>query len=246
MGGRKEKNTSAPVVLPLTEADINLQNIASQFAGLQLSTFGGLGDFQRQLTQEGLQGATGLSGERVANDPFVQAVQQAELQRIQGGGASQQQLDLIRGQAQAATQQAGNDINTFAQGQRDALARDLTPSLGLRPTDTPIQDRGFQIGTEATRQFGQASSAIQGQAFNTALNLPFQASQANQGLLGLQAGLQNQDFQNRLALAGGAADFGLGLAAPSPISNTVAAVKAPKSAGNVSKGFSNGGGLFGG
>ena len=244
MSGSKSKNTSAPVVLPLTEADINLQNIASQFAGLQLSTFAGLGDFQQSLTQEGRSAISGLSGERVSNDPFVQAIQRAELQRIQGGGASPEQLGLIRGQAQSAINQAGSDINQFAQGQRDALTRDLTPSLGLRPTDTPIQDRGFAIGTEATRQFGQASSAIQGQAFNQALNLPFQNSQANQGFLGLQAGLQNQDFQNRLGLAGGAADFGLGLAAPSPISNTVAAVKAPKSAGQVSKGLQSSGGVL--
>ena len=239
MGGRKSK--SKPVVLPLTETDKKLQQIALEFSGRQLGVFGDTAAFSQALFGKAREGLAGLNVNQLQDNPAFQAAQQAELSRIQGGGISPEQRAAIQGAAENQLGILGSDINQFAGSQREALVRDLTPGLGLRPTDTTIQDRGFQIGSEATRQYAQGARAIRGQALEAELTLPFQSAQANQSLLGLQGSLASQDFQNRLSLASGASSTGLGLAAPSDIASTTGAVKAPKVAGQKEQ--SSGGGV---
>ncbi len=248
MSGQRNRSKSKPVVLELTEADLALQDLALRTGEQQFNAFnqavdfaGGLsGAIQGAGTFEALAGQAG----RVSEDPLSQAILQQEQARVQGGGATPEQIARIQGVASSNLGIARSDINDFAQSQRDSLIQDLTPSLGLRPGDTPIQDRGFQIGSEATRQFGQASRQVQGQAFQAELDLPLAESGRNAALLGLQGQLAQQSFNQRAELAGlGASALG-SLTAPAPISSLVSAVKAPKVAGTQSKSRSTGGGVF--
>ena len=81
-----------------------------------------------------------------------------ELRR--GGAASPEQLRLIEEAGGAALEAGGVDIERFRTESLDALRNELAPSLGLRPSDTPILDRGGRVAAEATRQGGQLSSRI--------------------------------------------------------------------------------------
>ena len=242
MGGRK--SSSKPVLLPFSETDRKLQDIALEFSGRQLEAFGDARNFSKDLFGAANKGLEGLNFGGLQNDPTSQAALQAEQQRLAGGGISEQELNTINSAAQNQIGILGRDVNEFAANQRQQLIQDVTPGRGLRPTDTPILDRGFQIGSAATKQFAQGAAAIGGQALQAQLDRPLQTSQANQGLLSLQGNLASQDFQNRLNLAGGASQTGLALAPTSDIASVVGQVKAPKSAGQRER--SNGGGLFGG
>jgi len=115
----------------------------------------------------------------------------------------------------------------------------LAPSLGLRPTDTPITDRGGEIAEEGIRQYGQLERSLQGAGAEAKLNYPLaaagvsnQAAQFQQNLIlasqELAGRLSNQAMANRLSLAGVAGQpaqtaigAGLGLAnasSPNPLS----------------------------
>jgi len=243
MGGHKNK--SKPVILPLTPQDIALQDIAVEQARAQADIFKRTTGVQEQLfgaLEAGnfAQGLVGASGD--LEDPLSQAILAQELSRIQGGGASPEQIARIQGAASSALGVAESDISRFAGTQREALVRDLTPSLGLRPTDTPIQDRGFQIGSEATRQFGQASRDIQGQAFQAELSLPLEEAGRNAALLGVQGQLAQEGFNRRLSLADLAISGGVQAGAPGGVAGSVGAVKQPKVAG--SKSTQAGGGVL--
>ena len=93
----------------------------------------------------------------------------------------------------------------------------------MRPSDTPILDRGARVAAEATRQGGQLTSNFRLAGLSAQLNLPLaqsqllQAGTAAQGQL-LQATSQFQDnlrsqaISNRLGLFESVGGLGLGLA----------------------------------
>ncbi len=249
MSGRSSKSKGRPLVLPLTEEDIALQRLAVQGAQSQQAIFdrtvsaqGGLFDaLNRANFSEGL-----VDSSRAGVGTLGEAIQKAELDRIQGGGISTAQRASIQGASSNALALAESDIGAFARSQFQELVSNLTPSLGLRPGDSPIQDRGGLIATEAVRQQGQAARDIRGQAFQAELGLPLEASGRNAAILGLQGQLAQEAFNRQLSLAETAIGTGLSAGAPAPISSTVSAVKQPKVAGQITKESSAGGGVGGG
>lgn len=64
---------------------------------------------------------------------------------------------------EAATGTAIEDINTLSQDALERVRDVLAPSRGLRSTDTPITDRGFEIAKEATRAAARAITDLERQ-----------------------------------------------------------------------------------
>jgi hypothetical protein len=136
--------------------------------------------------------------------PLQQQVLEAQLkQALQGNNATPEQIAQIDAATQAAQASGMSDINEASQTSLQQLRDTLAPSLGFRPTDTPILDRGDLIAKEATRQAGQLASGLAQANANARLNYPLASEQIS------QAGSQNaasitqaqQNFQAALAQA---------------------------------------------
>ena len=180
------------------------------------------GDTEERLTT-GFERAP-LSEEEQQRKDDLDELFQIELENIRrGDGASPQQLKLIQEAADAGIALGESDISRFQEEATGRLAEELAPSLGLRPTDTPIVDRAGRIGAEATRQQGQLVRGLRGAQAQATLNFPLasqalQSSQAQfqqnlgQATTQFQSQLQNAAFLNRLRLSQGQQQLGLGLA----------------------------------
>lgn len=274
MSGHSSSSSSKPLILELTEEDKALQAIAVRSSLLQLSAFaqqvgfqselfedleGFLGDFgTREAIKKDLQGIGGLTEEvssELAREEERAQLQsellRSEIDRIESGGApSPQQLEAIRTATASSLASGESDIEDFARRNLEILREELAPERGLRSSDSPILDRGESVVSEAVRQQGQLRRNLATAEQQAILGLPLQTSAANQGTLGLlqdfeqfQTGLKDQGFLARLGLAG---ELGLGVSTAGNLPGTVAAVKQPKVAGQVSKEKSAGGGIGGG
>lgn len=135
-----------------------------------------------------------------------------QLDELNNGNApTPEQLQAINDATDSAFKSGQSDINSFSNDALTQLRQDLSPSLGLRPTDTPIQDRGALIQKEATRQVGQLATSLAGANANARLNYPLAVSQLNdsnsqfqqqlqQAQAQFQSGLSDAATQNRLQL----------------------------------------------
>jgi hypothetical protein len=141
----------------------------------------------------------------------------------QGSAATDKQIGLINEASEAAIALGSSDIDRFTKEGLNLVAGELAPSLGLRPTDTPIQDRGFRLAEEGVRQKSQLQRQIRGQAASAQLNFPLAAGafdtaqrgatqQFSQAAQQFQNQLQQQAFINRLNLTNQASSSGLSLA----------------------------------
>lgn len=183
---------------------------------------------QQQLTDLQLQSA-------LKNQPIQDQLLQLQLDTLKRGGAATDEQKSLIGQATDAAINSGtSDINASRDDALQQLKLNLAPSLGLRPGDTPILDRGNLVGKEAVRQTGQLTTNLRGAQAQAELNYPLAQQQLQSGINQGQQGLitatgqfQNQLAQaasaNRLALFGGAGGFtgqagnlGLGLATGTP------------------------------
>ena len=147
----------------------------------------------------------------------------SELERIrQGPGATDEQRGLINQATEAQIARGEADISRFGQSALNMIAQELAPGKGLRPTDTPIQDRGFRVGEEMMNQQGQLVSSLRGQQAQAELNFPLAANQSQAGMAQFQQqlGQSATDFQQQLAqqaqqnrqnLFGQTGQLGLGL-----------------------------------
>jgi len=140
-----------------------------------------------------------------------------------GGAASPEQIRLIEEAGGAALSRGEFDINRFQTEGLTSLREELAPALGLRPSDTPILDRGSRVAAEALRQKGQLSQGVRGAEATARLNFPLAQSQLLQSsALGqqqlqeairqFQSQLSQQAFANRLASTSTLGGLGLGLA----------------------------------
>lgn len=172
--------------------------------------------------------------------PIQKQLLEAQLKQIeQGYKATPEQIALIDETISANLAKGKSDLLDFSESALTQLRDELAPSLGLRPTDTPILDRGGEIQEEATRQYGQLESTLQAEGAQAKLNYPLaaagvsnQSAQFQQNLIlaqqQLAQSLSQQAASNRLSLAGvagqpiqSAIGQGLGLAqasAPNPLS----------------------------
>lgn len=156
--------------------------------------------------------------------PLQKQLAQKQLEDAQRGyAATPEQVAQINAATQAAQQSGESDINAFQQNSERQLAQNLAPSLGLRPTDTPIVDRGQLVAQEAQRQQGQLTSTLAQAKADAQLNYPLNAagvsnaaSQFQQSLNlsrnSFTADLANAAANNRMALIGQGMQGGIGLA----------------------------------
>ncbi len=156
--------------------------------------------------------------------PIQEELLQLALDDIRrGGAATPEQIELIQQAGDAALERAGVDIERFRTEGLTALREELAPSLGLRPGDTPILDRGARVAAEATRQGGQLAAGVRGAEATARLNLPLAQSQllqssafGQQQLASATSQFQDQlrqaAFTNRLNLQSNVGGLGLGLA----------------------------------
>lgn len=121
------------------------------------------------------------------------------------GAATPEQRSLIDETFERTLAAGESDILRFQGQATEQLREELAPQLGLRPGDTPIQDRGARIAEESVRQQGQLSNLLAGQRAGTLLQFP-------QAIQEFQSQLQQNAFLNRLQLGGAQATAGLGLA----------------------------------
>jgi hypothetical protein len=155
-----------------------------------------------------------------------------ELGRIQAGPGvpTEQQLAAIEDARRAQVASGEFDIERGETEAYRALREELAPRLGLRPTDTPIRQRGGFISAEALRQRGQLAQTAAQAAAQARLQYPLAANQLLSQQTQFQQGLSNsvsqfqeqlrqQAFNNRLLLSSQlgqvgaqAGQFGLGLA----------------------------------
>lgn len=154
--------------------------------------------------------------------PIQQELLQRELERIRRGpGASEEELRLIGEATERGIASGESDISEFQRLGLQQIREELAPASGLRPTDSPIVDRGLQLGREAQRQQGQLVRGLRGAEAQAALNFPlasqqfqqqqaFGASQLATSAQQFQSQLRQQAFQNQLRLGGQASGTGLG------------------------------------
>ncbi len=143
-----------------------------------------------------------------------------------GGKATPEQIELIDQATQSGIERGLIDVERFETMGLESLREELAPSLGLRPSDTPILDRGGRLAAEALRQRGGLTESFNLAGAQAKLNFPLAASTllqtgtAAQGQLAeatrqFQENLRSQAFQNRLNLASTLGGLGLGLAGAS-------------------------------
>jgi len=198
--------------------------------------------------------------------PIQEELLQLALEDIRrGGAATPEQIELIQQAGDAALERGGVDIERFRTEGLEALREELAPSLGLRPSDTPILDRGARVAAEATRQGGQLAAGVRGAEASAQLNFPLAQSQLLQSsALGQQsiasATQQFQDqlrqaaFTNRLNLQGSVGGLGISLASAGAVpfpgfqrgSTTSTSGFSLGGVGSLLSGVGALGGLFGG
>lgn len=151
-------------------------------------------------------------------EPLQKQLLQKQLQdSLQGTAATPEQTAQIDAATSAAFDKGKQQVQDFSTDALDQLRTNLSTTLGLRPTDTPITDRGGLIAREGVRQVGQLSSSLAEANANAKLNYPLAASQVSQAGAGFsanlkqtsdafQASLQDEAAQNRLRLLGSAGD----------------------------------------
>ena len=244
MGGKSTTTTNVP---PATAAELELQGLSVEEKKLQIDALKSQSTFQRELSDFALPEIRAQAAERAALNAAVSpedraAFAKAEFERSQRLGPIQDELlqrqleDIRRGGAATPEQIARIDESTragFAAGSADIdtateeglklLREELAPGLGLRPSDSPILDRGATLAREGVRQKSALGLGLQSAAAAAKLNYPLAATQVfgaqrqaergfGESVLNFQQQLQQQAFQNRLALGGQITQGGLGLA----------------------------------
>ena len=227
----KTSTTTTVQAAPASAAEIALQERQLELADFQLTELRRQSDLQAEFAGQiepfleiQAEEAAAAKAERERLAPIQQELLDLALEDLRrGGAASPEQIALIE-EAGAAALEAGEvDIERFRSESLEALREELAPGLGLRPSDTPILDRGAKVAAEATRQGGQLAAGIRSAEATAKLNIPLASSQilqagtAAQGQL-LEATRQFQDnlrssaISNRLGLFESVGGLGLGLA----------------------------------
>lgn len=232
-GDEDEEVTRTEVNVPSqSAAEKELTERAIELANFQLTQLNQQSELQQRIFTDELQPLLDTQrqqGEQARAEVGAQAPLRDELLQLaladlrRGGAATPEEIRLIDEAGAAQLESGVSDIDRFSRLGMEQLRGELAPSLGLRPTDTPILDRGGRIAEEAIRQKGQLARDIRGFGAQARLNLPMARSQLVQSGVGnqqnlaeatrqFQAGLSQNAFLNRLNLTNQAGGFGLGLA----------------------------------
>lgn len=149
---------------------------------------------------------------------------QKELAALNSGGeASPAQRDLINRVTQSQIDLGRSDIMAQSQDALNQLRDTLAPDRGLRPSDTPILDRGDLIGQAGVRSYNDLVTSMRGAGAQAMLDYPMKSAALTNDLFNSTTGfttnrndfaqqLAESAFQNRLRLTGQTSSQGLGLA----------------------------------
>ncbi len=224
MGGG---GTTTVTPAPPTPQEIELQELSIQLSQKQLEAIDRQTAFQAEqfellsplLEQQRVSQEKALAREEEL-DPIRKELLDLEIEAIRRGpAASPEQKKLIAAATNEAIAAGETDIERFRTEGLDALRTELAPSLGLRPGDSPVTQRGNRLLAETTRQQGQLVSRLRSAQAGAELNFPLAAQSlqtarttGQQSLLTssqqFMQQLQQQIAQNRL---GTTASGGLGL-----------------------------------
>lgn len=156
--------------------------------------------------------------------PIQDELLQRQLEEIRrGSGASPEEIEAIEKATGRATEAGGLAVDEATRRGLELVREELAPSLGLRPTDAPITDRGLRLAQEGIRQKARLSSELGSAQAQAELNFPLARQQAVSTQLGFtqnlaqsarsfQSQLRQQAFNNRMRLSGQTGQQGLGLA----------------------------------
>jgi len=155
--------------------------------------------------------------------PLEEELFNLQFDAIKNPGANDEQIAQIEEAIQAAQISGEADIDRIT-GDAIKQVRDvLAPSRGLRPTDSPIIDRGAEIAKRGIDLKGDLTKKLAETSANAKLNFPFAVSQFQAGAAGIGAGiaeaaqqfqqqLSNSAFLNRISAVNTTGSLGLGLA----------------------------------
>ena len=205
MGGGS-KQSSKGIVIPFSLNELELQGINLDTAKQIFSQLVQSSNFFSDLQNQAAGGFAGIS-KRLSQGDELSDLANTELEEIiRSGGAAtteqREQLDTIR------TANIANVRDATQEGLQQ-VKQELAPGLGLRGSDSPILDRGGQIAREGIRAENQVN-ASRAQA-----ELGLQSFNLQRGQL--LSGLQQGDFDRRLALGQTSAGGSLGLLGTSNI-----------------------------
>jgi len=221
----------------------SFQNFLFQTAGPLIERFGG------QLTEMDEISRSSIYGE-------AEAAQRANLEDQRafdetGGAATPEQRRLISEQTENALNLGRSDIRAGLTEGLGLLKRELAPGLGLRPSDSPVIDRGGLLAREALRLESNLSLGLREQQAKSELEYPLAArtvsnqnAQLQAGIKEFQASLRDSAFRNRLALTGTVANAGLGLGRPTSTDDIFRSFtyQAPKSTSEATRSVGASGG----
>lgn len=161
---------------------------------------------QAELQQKTTQAQLQALQDNADLAPLQKQVLQAQLQAtLKGPGATPEQSAQIDAASKAALDSGTSDINDFQTTALQSLRNNLAPGLGLRPSDTPIVDRGQLVAKEAVRQQGQLATSLAGANAQAKLNYPLAASGVQQAGADFSANLGNAASAFQASLADAAA-----------------------------------------
>jgi hypothetical protein len=228
MSSGKSRETTVVQPAARSEEDKRLVEQQLQLGEFRLEELNRQREFQTQFAEElrplldlSLEQSQEALAEQRRLAPAREELLQIALEDLRRGGqATPEQIRLIEEAGSAALERGLIDIERFETGGFRTLREELAPGLGLRPSDTPILDRGAMLAAEAERQRGGLSQLIRGGEAAARLQFPLAQSQLTQaGALGqqnlaeatrqFQEQLRAQAFSNRLQA--GATVSGLGL-----------------------------------
>lgn len=155
--------------------------------------------------------------------PLEEKLVQLQLDAIENPGANDKQIAQIEEAIQAAQISGEADITRFTSDALTQVKDVLAPRRGLRPTDTPIIDRGKEIAKRGIDLKGDLTKKLAEIGATAKLNFPLAVSQFQAGAAGFgaqvseaaqqfQQQLTNSAFINRLNLTNLVSGGGLGLA----------------------------------
>ena len=207
-------------------AALELVKSADQVANIRAQR-----DYQQRLIERTEQIADAQGRQRgqyrKSAEPFFETtsdlVQQQAEAAAAGVAATPEQKALIRETAEQAIAAGESDIQAFLEETGTTLREELSPQLGLRPSDSPILDRGERARQEAVRQQGQLVRNVRGAQAQQTLDFPLAAMQVgtqaratgasmSEAARQFQQQLAQQAFQNRAAMLGQTGTQGLQLA----------------------------------
>jgi hypothetical protein len=231
MSSGKSTETTVVQPAPRPEEDKRLVEQQLQLGEFRLEELKRQREFQTQFAEElrplldlSLEQSQEALAEQRRLAPAREELLQIALEDLRRGGqATPEQIRLIEEAGGAALERGLIDIERFETMGFRTLREELAPGLGLRPSDTPILDRGAMLAAEAERQRGGLSETIRGGEAAARLQFPLAQSQLTQaGALGqqnlaeatrqFQEQLRAQAFSNRLAAGNLVGGLGLNLA----------------------------------